>query len=220
MTVQRPEASEGGAPARMTIGTGCCWHPSVRADMKCHRYLVRNGEAPSRRHRGSVCLRSVVGAGVRRGAGEHGGSGDGRRFQPGRRRRCRERAAAAGAGVDFRVADARDTGLPTGAFDLVVSCECLEHVPGPQPWPRSCSACVDRAGVVFSPRRAISTACSSPGSEAGFSRSRTTPGGRPAHENFFLFFRVRRCSNAQLRGSGRESRLFQWLLLPRTDPAD
>lgn len=43
-----------------------------------------------------------------------------------------EKARVQNYQVDFRVADAQALPLENNSFDLIVSCECLEHVPTPQ----------------------------------------------------------------------------------------
>src|SRR5438132_1300150 len=44
---------------------------------------------------------------------------------------AKERARELETSVAFLVADAQQTGLPSSAFDLVISCECMEHVETP-----------------------------------------------------------------------------------------
>lgn len=42
------------------------------------------------------------------------------------------KAKAQNREVDFRVADAQNLPFENDSFDLIVSCECLEHIPAPQ----------------------------------------------------------------------------------------
>jgi len=134
---------------------------------------------------------------------------------------ARARAASAGIDIDFRVLDAQDTGLPAATYDLVVSCECLEHVPRPKSMAQELFRLCKPGG------RCVLT---TPSYMNGFilawivSWLRRKPynsgvGVQP-HESFFLFFRVREMlKRAGFLVTDEDSRIFQWLLLPRCDPA-
>lgn len=133
---------------------------------------------------------------------------------------ARQHAAKANVEIDFRVLDAQDTGLPEASFDIVVSCECLEHVPDPESMARELFRVCRPGG-----RCLLTTPSYLNGFFLAwvmswiFGRPYDSGAGVQPHENFFLFFRVR----SMLKKAGflivaEDSRIFQWLLLPRTDP--
>jgi 2-polyprenyl-3-methyl-5-hydroxy-6-metoxy-1,4-benzoquinol methylase len=134
---------------------------------------------------------------------------------------ARERAALTGTAVDFLVADAQDTKLPSAAFDLVVSCECIEHVPEPDKMAAELFR-ICRPGA----RAIVTTPSYLNGMLIAWAYSlltRTpinTGAGVQPHENFFLFPFVRRMlARAGFEVVETESRIFQLALLPRVDPA-
>lgn len=134
---------------------------------------------------------------------------------------ARTRAAHEGAPVDWRVADAQQTGLSPNAYQLVVSCECLEHVPEP-------SKMVAELFRICAPggRCILTTPSYLNGMAVAWLHSLVTRraynsgSGAQPHENFFLYFRIA----SLLKRAGfllqeMDSRIFQFLLLPRVDPA-
>ncbi len=132
-----------------------------------------------------------------------------------------ERARRAGVAVSFVCADAQCTGLRGATFDLVISFECLEHVPQP----------ARMAGELFrilkpGGRCLLTTPSYLNGQLIAWAYSWLT--GRPLnsgagvqpHESFFLFFLVRRIlERAGFVIQETDSRVFRFLLLPRVDPA-
>ena len=134
---------------------------------------------------------------------------------------ARSRAAREGVVVDFLVADAQATGLPDKHFDLVVSCECLEHVLDPHAMARELFRICQPGG-----RCVLTTPSYMNGVILAWvmnwlrGRPHNSGAGVQPHENFFLFFGVRRMlRKAGFQVRDEDSRIFQWLLLPRTDPA-
>lgn len=134
---------------------------------------------------------------------------------------ARERSDASGVAVEFLVRDAQRTGLPSAAFDLVVSCECLEHVPQP-------SAMAAELHRICRPggRAILTTPSYLNGMLIAWAWSLltrkpiNTGAGVQPHENFFLYFRVRRMlERAGFEITDLESRIFVFGLLPRVDPA-
>lgn len=133
----------------------------------------------------------------------------------------RRRALAANVEVEWLHADAQQTGLPGGAFDLVVSCECLEHVEHPDLMARELFRLTKPGG-----RCLLTTPSYLNGRLLAWVRHWLT--GRPLNtgagvqprENFFLYPLVRR----RLRRAGfgiveTEGRLLPLLLLPGVNPA-
>lgn len=134
---------------------------------------------------------------------------------------AKQNAAAGGVPVSFVQGDAQSLPFETGSFDLVISCECMEHVPSP---PRMAQEIhrVMRPGARF----CLTTENYLNGMliawlYAWVTRKPFNSGsGVQPRENFFLFWIVR----SYLRKTGlivdrMESSHYQWLLLPRVDPA-
>lgn len=133
----------------------------------------------------------------------------------------RNRAAREGVTVNFIEADAQNTNLPSKEFDLVISCECMEHVPNPDAMAFELFRILKPGG-----RCLLTTPSYFNGTLLAWAmdwirkRPHNSGAGIQPHENFFLYFLVRRTlKKAGFRIKSYESRMFQWLLLPRTDPA-
>jgi 2-polyprenyl-3-methyl-5-hydroxy-6-metoxy-1,4-benzoquinol methylase len=134
---------------------------------------------------------------------------------------ARQRAERANVDVDWLVSDARSIGLPDASFDLVVSCECLEHVLEPE------AMALELFRLCRPGGRCLLT---TPSYLNGYviawimswilSRPFNSGAGVQPHESFFLFFRVRKMLKmVGFRVIAEDSRIFQWLLLPRVAPA-
>ena len=133
---------------------------------------------------------------------------------------ARERAEESATRATFVVGDAEDTGLPSESFDLVVSCECLEHVPDPARMARELFRICKPGGrcLLTTPSylnaRVLAWIVSWLRREAYNSGAGVQP-----YESFFLWFRVARMlRRAGFTVEAMESRVFQFLLLPRVDP--
>ena len=121
----------------------------------------------------------------------------------------------------FMVGDAQDLKLPDNTFDCVVSCECMEHVPNPQAMANEIYRVLKPGG-----RFCLTTENYLNGMLIAWLHSWITKrpfnsgsGVQPV-ENFFLFFQVRKLlMNAGLVVDSMRSSHYQWLLLPRVDPA-
>jgi ubiquinone/menaquinone biosynthesis C-methylase UbiE len=131
------------------------------------------------------------------------------------------RTSATPASVQFLVGDAQSLKFPDNSFDCVVSCECMEHVPRP----RAMAAEIFR---VLKPggRFCLTTENYLNGMLLAWVRCWITKqpfnsgSGVQPRENFFLFFQVQKyLSDAGLAVSRTRSSHYQWLLLPRIDPA-
>lgn len=134
---------------------------------------------------------------------------------------ARESAAAKGAAVEFVQGDAEALPFEDEAFDLVISCECMEHVPHPRQMAREIARVMKPGG-----RYALTTENYLNGMLLGWLMSwiRREPfnsgSGVQPRENFFIFWMVRRyLREAGLEVTRMESCHYQWLLLPRVDPA-
>lgn len=131
------------------------------------------------------------------------------------------RAARAGSKARFMVNDAEALGFDDQEFDYLISCECFEHVPNPESMAAEMCRVLKPAG-----RFILTTENYLNGMLLAWFMSwlRKTPfdsgSGVQPHENFFLFWRVKALlESGGLKVTHMESNHFQWLLLPRTDPA-
>ena len=128
---------------------------------------------------------------------------------------------AAGTSVEFVQGGAEELPFPDGSFDLVISCECMEHVPHPPVMARELAR-VLKAGGHF----CLTTENYFNGMLMGWAKSwlTRTPfnsgSGIQPRENFFFFWMVQGyLEMAGLSVTSTESCHHQWLLLPRVDPA-
>ena len=130
-------------------------------------------------------------------------------------------ARAENTGVEFVQGDAEALAFPDGSFDVVISCECMEHVPRPPVMAREIAR-VLRPGGSF----ALTTENYLNGMLLGWAMSivRRVPfnsgSGVQPRENFFLFWMgAGYLKKAGLTIEKTESCHHQWLLLPKVAPA-
>ena len=134
---------------------------------------------------------------------------------------ARESAAVQQVAVEFLQGDAEALQFADGTFDVVISCECMEHVPHPPVMAREIARVLKPGG-----RFLLTTENYLNGMLLGWVMSwlRREPfnsgSGVQPRENFFLFWMVRGyLTAAGLVVARMESRHHQWLLLPRVAPA-
>lgn len=134
---------------------------------------------------------------------------------------ARQRAAGLEYPVEFFVSDAQDCALRSNTFDLVVSCEVLEHVEHPR-------RMLDELFRICKPggRVILTTPSYLNGQLIAWihhwitRRPLNTGAGIQPRENFFVFFYVRwMIKRAGFRVEATNSAYFRFLLLPRVDPA-
>lgn len=134
---------------------------------------------------------------------------------------ARADAASAGVQVEFIQGDAEALPIPNDSFDLVISCECMEHVPHPPQMADEIARVLRRGGRFclttenyFNGMLVMWLKCWLTG-EPFNSGSGVQP-----RENFFFFWMVRGyLQNAGLEVERMESCHYQWFLLPRVSPA-
>ena len=121
----------------------------------------------------------------------------------------------------FETSDATALAFDDRSFDCVVSCECIEHVLEPQKMASEIFR-VLRPGGAFH----ITTENYFNGMALMWAKAIVTGvpidtgSGTQPHENFFLFWRVRRMlEKSGLSVRHTESDCFQWLMLPRVNPS-
>jgi len=107
-----------------------------------------------------------------------------------------------------------------GTFDLVVSCECLEHIPHPEQMTKEIRRVLVPAGRFILTTENYFNALILAWMKCWLTGSPFNSGsGVQPHENFFVYWRVQRMlERSGLVVDHMESNHFQWLLLPRTDP--
>jgi SAM-dependent methyltransferase len=155
-------------------------------------------------------------------AGKHPGARiSGVDFSPVAIEAAQRRAARAGAGVEFHVGDAEDLAFADATFDWVISCECIEHLHHPRRMAREMHRLLRPGG-----RFVLTTESYFNGMLLAWLKHWITGdpynsgSGVQPHENFFLFWTVRRLLEHEgLEVTDTESNGYQWLLLPRTAPA-
>jgi ubiquinone/menaquinone biosynthesis C-methylase UbiE len=134
---------------------------------------------------------------------------------------ARESAATQESSVEFVQGDAEALPFGDAQFDLIISCECMEHVPHPPQMAKEMARVLKPGG-----RFCLTTENYLNGMILGWLHSWLT--GRPLdtgsgvqpRENFFFFWMIRRyLHEAGLNVTGMESSHYQWLLLPRVNPA-
>lgn len=134
---------------------------------------------------------------------------------------AKESAAAQQVDVEFVQGDAEALHFADNSFDVVISCECMEHVPHPPVMAREIARVLKPEG-----RFLLTTENYLNGMLLGWLMSwlRREPfnsgSGVQPRENFFLFWMVlSHLQSAGLSVTRMESCHHQWLLLPRVDPA-
>lgn len=134
---------------------------------------------------------------------------------------AKERATFRSSKVEFLVADAEALPFEDGEFDIVVSCECMEHVPNPPIMAKEIFRVLKSGG-----RFCLTTPSQFNGMLIGWAHSRLTGqkfnsgAGVQPRENFYFFWTVKRYLRRAGLSIGRiESSTYQWLLLPRVAPS-
>jgi ubiquinone/menaquinone biosynthesis C-methylase UbiE len=123
--------------------------------------------------------------------------------------------------VQFSRADAQRLEFADNHFDYVVSCECMEHVPRPQQMAQELFRVLKPGGYFCITTESYLNGMLLAWLRSWFSGEPFNSGsGVQPHENFFFFWHVL----SYLRSAGlvvdrTESCHYQWLLLPRVDPA-
>lgn len=134
---------------------------------------------------------------------------------------ARAKAFAVGSNVNFKVDNACSLAFDAGSFDYVISCECLEHVESPSQMAGEINRVLRVGGRFIITTENYLNSMILAWFKSWLTRTPFDSGsGIQPRENFFLYWRVKRILEANgLFVDHMESNHFQWLLLPRTDPA-
>ena len=133
-----------------------------------------------------------------------------------------EKAALLGRNVSFRCADAEALPFDSGSFDLVISCECMEHVAKPRLMAAELSRVTQSAGKVCLTTENYLNGILLARLHAWLSgRPFDSGSGFQPRENIIFFWQVIRwLREAGLTVERTESSHYQWLLLPGVNPAN
>lgn len=123
--------------------------------------------------------------------------------------------------VFFQQADACFLPFENESFDLVISCECMEHVENPRSMAQELSRVSKRGANVCITTENYFNGMLLARLHAWITKHPFDSGsGVQPRENLFFFWIVRRyLEEAGLRVERTESSYYQWLLLPRVAPS-
>ena len=134
---------------------------------------------------------------------------------------AKERSATEQVNVNWLVGDAANIPLESQRFDLVISCECMEHVPNHRGMMKELARICRPGG-----RLILTTPSQLNGQLIGWlkawlsRRPYNSGSGVQPHENFFFTWTIlRSLRDAGFQTTFRDARIFQLLLLPRVNPA-
>ena len=141
-------------------------------------------------------------------------------FSPSAIEMARARAVAHAVTVDFRAADAQALPFADASFDLLFSCECLEHLPDPARALKEMTRVLRPGGQLVLTTENYSNAMVLAWVVAWWRREPFNSGTEVQPiEQFFLFWRVRRMMwKAGLRVRRMIGAHHVFLLLPRFHP--
>jgi ubiquinone/menaquinone biosynthesis C-methylase UbiE len=131
-----------------------------------------------------------------------------------------KRARDGASKAQFKVEDAEALSFADQSFDYVVSCECMEHVLRPDLMAREIHRVLRPGGqFILTTENYFNAMILQWLKTWTFGTPFDSGSGVQPHENFFLFWRVKRLlEQGGLEVRQMESSFYQWLLLPRTDP--
>lgn len=121
----------------------------------------------------------------------------------------------------FETGDAEAMSFHESQFDMVISCETMEHVFHPPKMANEIHRVLKRNGTFILTTENYFNGMILAWIKAWITKQPFDSGsGVQPHENFFLFWMVKKyLTSAGLKVSHTESNHFQWLLLPRFAPA-
>ncbi|MFN0076473.1 MAG: class I SAM-dependent methyltransferase [Prosthecobacter sp.] len=134
---------------------------------------------------------------------------------------AKELAAEQQSAVQFVVGDAEALPFADHSFDLVVSCECMEHVPHPPQMAQELARVLKPGGKFCLTTPSYLNGMLLAWMQSWLSKKPFNSGaGVQPRENFYFFWNIRGyLRQAGLRIERMESCNYQWLLLPRVAPA-
>lgn len=133
---------------------------------------------------------------------------------------ARSRAALSESRAQFKVEDSENLTFADQSFDYIISCECLEHVIHPSKMASEMHRVLKPGGQFILTTENYFNGMILLWMKTWITGAPFNSGaGVQPHENFFLFWRVRKIlESGGLRVERTESNHYQWILLPRTNP--
>lgn len=134
---------------------------------------------------------------------------------------ARRTAQSANSSAKFVTGNAEALPFPDHSVDLLISCECMEHVPHPPVMAREIARVLKPGGCYCLTTENYLNGMLLAWLQTWLINTPFNSGsGIQPRENFFIFWMVRRwLREAGLTIDAMDSNHFQWLLLPRVDPA-
>lgn len=134
---------------------------------------------------------------------------------------AKSRANQLGAIVNFTTDNAESVSFQDYSFDFVISCECMEHVADPLRMAKEIYRVLrPGGGFILTTENYFNGMLLAWLKTWILGKPFDSGSGLQPRENFFVFWRVNKIlCNSGLEVQTMESNHFQWLLLPRTDPA-
>jgi ubiquinone/menaquinone biosynthesis C-methylase UbiE len=134
---------------------------------------------------------------------------------------ARSRATDAAVMVRFAVENAESLSFPDHSFGFVISCECMEHVAHPFRMAREIYRVLrPGGGFILTTENYFNGMILAWLQSWVLGKPFNSGSGIQPRENFFVFWRVKKIlRKSGLKVESMESNHFQWLLLPRTNPA-
>jgi ubiquinone/menaquinone biosynthesis C-methylase UbiE len=134
---------------------------------------------------------------------------------------ARKAAAVSGSAAEFLQGDAESLPFPDSTFDLVISCECIEHVPHPPVMAKEIARVLKSGGRFCLTTENYFNGMLLAWIKCWLTRTPFNSGtGVQPRENFFFYWMIKAyLKKAGLIVTSSESCHYQWLLLPRVDPA-
>ena len=199
------------------------WHKDVATKESLEKTQLCTWHNEAFKTYNNVKGKSVLEIGCGRGdfslfLGERGGKVHGTDFSNAAIEIAKEKAIIRNARVDFSVVDAQTIPFENESFDVIFSCECLEHIPDPQKALNEIYRILKSGGTAVITTENYSNAMIIPWIQSWVTKKAFNSGDEVQPiENFFLYWNVKK----MMKKSGfRVKKITGWhyvfLILPRS----